>query len=108
MINCQPVCLAFRFFNLKFAMFNLQFEMMFLRGKFPPRPPNLLLPWVATHRPGRRAASPHRLAIGGVATDAVFLHVNRPLASPSCATPSLRGETYGACEEYGGYRSSIK
>ncbi|MCK4597550.1 hypothetical protein KAU04_05895 [bacterium] len=30
----------------------------------------------------------HRLAIGGCAADAVFLLVNRPLASPSSATPS--------------------
>ena len=28
------------------------------RGRCPPRPPNLLLPWVATHHPGRRVAEP--------------------------------------------------
>jgi hypothetical protein len=47
-----------------------------------------LLPWVATHRPSQRSASPHRLAIGSYAANAVFLNVNRPLASLSSTTPS--------------------
>jgi hypothetical protein len=84
--------------NFQFQICNLHFEMMFLKGKGSPRC-------------GRRAASRHRRAIGVMGRFETCPYPPMPFsftstgtpASPASATPSSRGESFGANEKHGGF-----